>query len=323
MEIKRDLYLNKLIERKNNGLIKVITGVYRCGKSYLLNTLFYNHLKSEGVNENHIIKFAFDSNADLKLIGEDIATLEKEKRKVDPNKFMEYIQSKIVDNETYYLLLDEVQLLGCFELVLNSYLYMNNVDAYVTGSNAKFLSKDIITEFAGRGDEIHMYPLSFAEFMSVYKGDKYECKCGKSYEELIKKQEHNYSEYEIILEPSEYNKGYKQKKCQECNNIILEEIEKLAHTHNYNNNCYDNNNHYQKCECGEIQNKEEHIYNEGEEIDNTITYTCTQCGYKKTEIIKNNDVIVTKDNSISYIIMAVEAIMIIGLGVLLIVKKKR
>lgn len=174
MEIKRDLYLNKLIERKNNGLIKVITGVYRCGKSYLLNTLFYNHLKSEGVNENHIIKFAFDSNVDLKLIGEDIATLEKEKRKVDPNKFMEYIQSKIVDNETYYLLLDEVQLLGCFELVLNSYLYMNNVDVYVTGSNAKFLSKDIITEFAGRGDEIHMYPLSFVEFMSVYKGDKYE-----------------------------------------------------------------------------------------------------------------------------------------------------
>lgn len=87
---------------------------------------------------------------------------------------MEYIQSKIVDNETYYLLLDEVQLLGCFELVLNSYLYMENVDVYVTGSNAKFLSKDIITEFAGRGDEIHMYPLSFAEFMSVYEGDKYE-----------------------------------------------------------------------------------------------------------------------------------------------------
>lgn len=174
MEIKRDLYLNKLIERKNNGLIKVVTGIRRCGKSYLLNTLFYNHLKSEGVNENHIIKFAFDSNADLKLIGEDIAILEKEKRKVDPNKFMEYIQSKIVDDETYYLLLDEVQLLGCFELVLNSYLYMKNVDAYVTGSNAKFLSKDIITEFAGRGDEIHMYPLSFAEFMSVYKGDKYE-----------------------------------------------------------------------------------------------------------------------------------------------------
>lgn len=174
VEIKRDLYLNKLIERKKNGLIKVITGIRRCGKSYLLNTLFYNYLKSTGVTESHIIKFAFDSNADLNLIDENAVTLEKEKRKVDPNKFMTYVQSKISDDGTYYLLLDEVQLLDCFESVLNSYLRMENVDVYVTGSNAKFLSKDIITEFAGRGDEIHMQPLSFAEFMSVYKGDKYE-----------------------------------------------------------------------------------------------------------------------------------------------------
>ena len=173
-EIKRDLYLNKLIERKKNGLIKVITGIRRCGKSYLLNTLFYNYLKSTGVTERHIIKFAFDSNADLNLIDENAVTLEKEKRKVDPNKFMTYVQSKLSDDGTYYLLLDEVQLLDCFESVLNSYLRMENVDVYVTGSNAKFLSKDIITEFAGRGDEIHMQPLSFAEFMSVYKGDKYE-----------------------------------------------------------------------------------------------------------------------------------------------------
>ena len=174
MEIKRDLYLKQLIERKQNGLIKVITGIRRCGKSYLLNTLFYNYLKSEGVDENHIIKFAFDSNSDLNKIGENIVALEKEKRKVDPNKFMEYVQNQMTDNGTYYLLLDEVQLLDCFESVLNSYLHMDNVDVYVTGSNAKFLSKDVITEFAGRGDEVHMQPLSFAEFMSVYKGDKYD-----------------------------------------------------------------------------------------------------------------------------------------------------
>ena len=156
MEIKRDLYLNQLIERKQNGLIKVITGIRRCGKSYLLNTLFHDYLKNSGVDENHIIKFAFDSSVDLKSIGENIGTLEKEKRKVDPDKFMTYIQSKMTDKETYYLLLDEVQLLDCFESVLNGYLHMDNVDVYVTGSNAKFLSKDIITEFAGRGDEIHM-----------------------------------------------------------------------------------------------------------------------------------------------------------------------
>ncbi|MDY3303654.1 MAG: AAA family ATPase, partial [Clostridia bacterium] len=133
-EIKRDLYLNRLIERKQNGLIKVITGIRRCGKSYLLNTLYYNHLINEGVDEKHIIKFAFDSNKDLNLIGENIVALEKENRKVDPNKFMEYIQSKIVDDKPYYLLLDEVQLLDCFESVLNSYLHTDNVDVYVTGS---------------------------------------------------------------------------------------------------------------------------------------------------------------------------------------------
>lgn len=173
-EIKRDLYLNRLIERKQNGLIKVITGIRRCGKSYLLNTLFYNYLKNEGVDESRIIKFAFGSSKDLYSIGENIVTLEKENRKVDPNKFMEYIQSKITNDGTYYLLLDEVQLLDCFESVLNSYLHTDNVDVYVTGSNAKFLSKDIITEFAGRGDEIHMQPLNFSEFLSVYDGDKYE-----------------------------------------------------------------------------------------------------------------------------------------------------
>ncbi len=174
MEIKRDLYLKQLIDRKQNGLIKVITGIRRCGKSYLLNTLFYNYLKNSGVDDSHIIKFAFDSNIDLNKIGENIITLEKERRKVDPTKFVGYIQSKMKDEGMYYLLLDEVQFLDCFESVLNSYLHMDNVDVYVTGSNAKFLSKDVITEFAGHGDEVHMQPLSFAEFMSVYKGDKYD-----------------------------------------------------------------------------------------------------------------------------------------------------
>lgn len=174
MEIKREYYLNKLIKRKHNGLIKVITGIRRCGKSYLLNTLFYQHLIASGVAEDHIIRFAFDSADDLYLIGENLIELEKKNKKVNPEKFMAYIRDKIVDKDMYYLLLDEVQLLDCFETVLNGYLRKDNMDIYVTGSNAKFLSTDIITEFAGRGDEIHMFPLSFAEFMSVYQGDKYE-----------------------------------------------------------------------------------------------------------------------------------------------------
>lgn len=173
MEIRRDLYLNKLIKRKNNGLIKVVTGIRRCGKSYLLNNLFYNHLIESGVAADHIIRFAFDSADDLYLIGESLIQIEKEKRGVDPEKFMAYIRSQIVDNGMYYLLLDEIQLLDCFETVLNGYLRKDNMDVFVTGSNAKLLSKDIITQFAGRGDEVHMYPLSFAEFMTIYEGDKY------------------------------------------------------------------------------------------------------------------------------------------------------
>ena len=164
----------KLIKRQNNGLIKVITGIRRCGKSYLLNTLFYNYLIESGVDKYHIIRFAFDSADDLHLIGENLISVEKEKRGVNPELFMEYIRSQTSGEGKYYLLLDEVQLLDCFESILNGYLRKDNMEVYVTGSNAKFLSKDIITEFAGRGDEIHMYPLSFAEFMSVYKGDKYE-----------------------------------------------------------------------------------------------------------------------------------------------------
>lgn len=174
MEIRRDFYLDKLIKRKNNGLIKVITGIRRCGKSYLLNTIFYRYLLENGVDKEHIIRFAFDSAEDLYRIGESLIKLEKEKRGADPEKFMSYIRSRITDKAMYYLLLDEVQMLDCFESVLNGYLRQENMDVYVTGSNAKFLSKDIITEFAGRGDEIHMYPLSFSEFMSVYQGSKYE-----------------------------------------------------------------------------------------------------------------------------------------------------
>ena len=174
MEIKRDAYLSALIDRKENGLIKVITGIRRCGKSYLLNTIFYNYLISEGVADDHIIRFAFDSADDLELIGENLIKLERENKKVDPEKFMAYIRSQIKDGDMYYLLLDEVQMLDCFESVLNGYLRKDNMDVYVTGSNAKFLSSDIITEFAGRGDEIRMYPVSFSEFMTVYSGDKYE-----------------------------------------------------------------------------------------------------------------------------------------------------
>lgn len=158
MEIRRDIYLNKLISKKHNGLIKVVTGMRRCGKSYLLFNLFKEYLVNEGVNENHIIEIAFDSFENRKYR--------------DPEVLFPYLMEKIADNEMYYVLLDEVQMLDDFESVLNSLGRKKNVDVYVTGSNAKFLSKDIITEFRGRGDEVHMYPLTYSEFMSVYDGDK-------------------------------------------------------------------------------------------------------------------------------------------------------
>ena len=147
MEIRRDFYLDKLIRRKNNGLIKVITGIRRCGKSYLLNNIFYNHLLESGVPADHIIRFAFDSADDLYLIGESLIKIEKEKRGVDPEKFMAYIRSQVTTDGMYYLLLDEVQLMDCFESVLNGYLRKDNMDVFVTGSNAKFLSKEIVTEY--------------------------------------------------------------------------------------------------------------------------------------------------------------------------------
>ena len=173
MIINRDYYLQKLIDRKHNGQVKVITGVRRCGKSFLMNTLLYHHLLDCGVPEDHIILFAFDSAGDLLKIGEDLIEIQIQNRKVNPRKFIDYISSLIRDQDMYYLLLDEVQMMESFETVLIGYLRRSNLDLFVTGSNAKFLSRDIVTEFAGRGDEVRMYPLSFSEFMSVYKGDRY------------------------------------------------------------------------------------------------------------------------------------------------------
>ncbi len=172
MEIRRDYYLEKLIKRKNNGLIKVITGIRYCGKSYLLKNLFYNHLIESGVDADHIIRFDFYSGADLYLIGETHHS-PIVKHRVDPEKFMAYIRSKVIDEGMYYLLLDEIEELDCFESVLNGYLRKDNTDVYVTGNFDKLLSKGVVTQFAGRGDVVHMYPLSFAEFMSVYNGDQY------------------------------------------------------------------------------------------------------------------------------------------------------
>ena len=170
MIIKRDYYLNQLIDSKHNGLIKVITGIRRSGKSFLLFELFYNYLLNSNVDSDHIIKFAFDSQDYLNLIDEDLLDINIKKRKVDPKKFNDYIKKKIKDKDIYYILLDEVQLLDNFEAVLNGYLRKDNLDVYVTGSNAKFLSKDIITEFRGRGWQIHINPLSFKEFKQVFEG---------------------------------------------------------------------------------------------------------------------------------------------------------
>lgn len=159
MDIKRDKYLSDLVNRMNNGMIKVVTGIRRCGKSYLIFTIFKNYLKEQGVDEAHIVTIELDQR--------------KDKKYRDPDIILEYIESRITDDEKYYILLDEVQLLKDFEEVLNSLLHIKNIDIYVTGSNSKFLSKDVITEFRGRGDEIHIFPLTFKEFMQAYDGDIY------------------------------------------------------------------------------------------------------------------------------------------------------
>ncbi len=156
MIIKRDLYLSKLIRREKNGLIKIVTGIRRCGKSFLLFNLFHSYLKEKGIEDSHIIEIALDDRSNKELR--------------DPDRMLEFVKSKITDDKTYYIILDEVQLLDEFEDVLNSFLHISNADVYVTGSNSKFLSSDLVTEFRGRGDEVRIYPLSFREYVSAYSG---------------------------------------------------------------------------------------------------------------------------------------------------------
>ena len=159
MVITRPTYLDALKRKKENGLIKIITGIRRSGKSYLLRTIYKAWLEEEGINKDHIIEMSFDTRENI--------------RYREPDVFYAWAKNKIIDENMYYFLLDEIQLMTDFESVLNGLNEIENTDVYVTGSNAKFLSKDIITEFAGRGDEIHMNPLSFSEFMTVYSKDAY------------------------------------------------------------------------------------------------------------------------------------------------------
>lgn len=158
MEIKRDVYLHKLINARQNGFIKVITGPCRCGKSYLLTTLFHNHLLSEGVDENHIIEVELEDRTNIELRNPDV--------------LLAYVKSRIVDRQLYYVILDEVQKVDEFVDVLNSLLHIKNADVYVTGSNSHFLSTDIATEFRGRDHQIRIYPLTFSEYYSAVGGDK-------------------------------------------------------------------------------------------------------------------------------------------------------
>ena len=158
MEIKRDFYLNELIEQLDNGLIKIVTGIRRCGKSYLLDPIFKNYLIEKGVKEDHIIKLDLDERDNFIYH--------------NPDELNKYVKNKIIDKDKYYVILDEVQEVEEFESVLIGFLHMNNVEIYVTGSNSKFLSSDIITEFRGRGSEIKVYPLSFSEYYSIYNGSE-------------------------------------------------------------------------------------------------------------------------------------------------------
>ena len=158
MEIKRDFYLNELIEGLDNGLVKIVTGIRRCGKSYLLDPIFKDYLIEQGVKEDHIIKLDLDERDNFIYH--------------NPDELNKYVKDRIVDKDKYYVILDEVQKVEEFESVLIGFLHMKNVEIYVTGSNSKFLSSDIITEFRGRGSEIKVYPLSFSEYYSVYDGSE-------------------------------------------------------------------------------------------------------------------------------------------------------
>lgn len=158
--IERNDYLEKLIARRGNGLIKILTGISRCGKSYMLDPIFKNYLIDDGVKTDHIIKIDLDEI--------------KNERYLNPHELNTYVESKIKDDDMYYILIDEIQKVPKFEAVLNGFLHKRNLDVYVTGSNSKFLSSNIITEFWGRGDEVRIFPLSFSEFVNAYSGDRYE-----------------------------------------------------------------------------------------------------------------------------------------------------
>ena len=160
MYFKRNSYLQKLISAEGNGMIKIITGIRRCGKSFLLFNIFHNHLLEQGVQEDYIIQVNLEDR--------------RNKRLRNPDTLLEYIDSRMTDSQMYYILLDEIQLVSEFEDVLNSYLHVKNAEVYVTGSNAKFLSKDVITEFRGRGWEIRVRPLSFSEYYETVRGEKAE-----------------------------------------------------------------------------------------------------------------------------------------------------
>ena len=156
MDIKRQQYLDQLIASQRNGLIKIITGIRRCGKSYLLFKLFHEYLNSQGISDDHIIEVALDDRTNKELR--------------DPDNLLKYIKEQITDKNLYYIMLDEVQMVEEFTDVLNSLLHISNADVYVTGSNSHFLSTDVVTEFRGRGDEIHLFPLSFSAYSEGYKG---------------------------------------------------------------------------------------------------------------------------------------------------------
>lgn len=156
--IERNSYLDKLILRKENGMVKILTGIRRCGKSFLLDPIFKEYLINSGVKKDHIIKLDLDDIKNIKYI--------------DPYELDKYIDEHIIDDEIHYVLIDEIQKVENFEAVLNGFLHRRNLDVYVTGSNSKFLSSDIITEFRGRGDEIRIFPLSYSEFYNAYEGNK-------------------------------------------------------------------------------------------------------------------------------------------------------
>ena len=214
MEIKRNKYLNDLIIRMNNGMIKVVTGIRRSGKSYLIFKIFKKYLLQNNVPESHIISIILDKR--------------EERVYRNPNVILEYIKSKIIDSDKYYILIDEIQLLENFEEVLNSLLNIENLDVYITGSNSRFLSKDVITEFRGRGDEIHIYPLTFKEYMQVkediYHGwADYVIYGGLPLTATMKTEEQKIKYLSNIFEETyikDIKDRYKIEKIQELNDLI-------------------------------------------------------------------------------------------------------